>query len=100
MAGRIEARLAELGLPLPPPHPPVGNYIGCVRVGRTVYIGGVVGWLPESAMSPAPRALSNSRPASTGNRTCWWLSGASKGAMRAWPWAYRRSVCMPRWRRR
>jgi len=38
---RIEQRLAELGIELPPPPEPVGNYIGAVQVGNIVYLGGV-----------------------------------------------------------
>jgi enamine deaminase RidA (YjgF/YER057c/UK114 family) len=38
---RIEQRLQELGIELPPPPQPVGNYIGAVQVGDVVYLGGV-----------------------------------------------------------
>lgn len=38
---RVEQRLAELGIELPPPPQPVGNYIGAVQVGEIVYLGGV-----------------------------------------------------------
>jgi enamine deaminase RidA (YjgF/YER057c/UK114 family) len=37
----IEERLAELGIELPPPPEPVGNYIGAVQVGELVFLGGV-----------------------------------------------------------
>lgn len=37
----IEERLAELGIELPPPPEPVGNYIGAVQVGDLVFLGGV-----------------------------------------------------------
>jgi enamine deaminase RidA (YjgF/YER057c/UK114 family) len=40
MSKGIEARLAELGLELPPVFPPVGNYLGCKRVGDLLYVGG------------------------------------------------------------
>jgi enamine deaminase RidA (YjgF/YER057c/UK114 family) len=36
----IAQRLAELGLTLPPVFPPAGNYVGCVRTGNTVHVGG------------------------------------------------------------
>ena len=37
---RIAARLEELGLVLPPVFPPAGNYVGCVRVGSLLHVGG------------------------------------------------------------
>ena len=37
---RIAARLEELGLVLPPVFPPAGNYLGCVRVGSMLHVGG------------------------------------------------------------
>ena len=36
----IAARLAELGLELPPVSPPAGNYLGCVVVDGLVHVGG------------------------------------------------------------
>lgn len=36
----IADRLAELGIVLPPPMPPAGNYLGCVVDGDLVYVGG------------------------------------------------------------
>lgn len=41
MAGRIEARLAELGLELPPAPQPVATYLGFVVTGREIYVSGV-----------------------------------------------------------
>jgi enamine deaminase RidA (YjgF/YER057c/UK114 family) len=38
--GRVERRLAELGLELPPPPVPVGNYLPAARVGRLVFTSG------------------------------------------------------------
>ena len=38
---KVEQRLAELGIELPPPPQPLGNYIGAVRVGDLVFLGGV-----------------------------------------------------------
>ena len=37
----IEERLKELGIELPPPPEPVGNYIGAVQVGDLIFLGGV-----------------------------------------------------------
>lgn len=36
----IEERLAALGIELPPVFPPAGNYLGCVVVDSTVFVGG------------------------------------------------------------
>ena len=38
---RVEERLRELGIELPPPPQPMGNYIGAVQVGDLVFLGGV-----------------------------------------------------------
>lgn len=40
--GRIEKRLEELGLSLPHPKPPVGNYLGSKRVGELLFAAGRV----------------------------------------------------------
>ena len=42
MAGRVDARLAELGIELPPPMTPAANYVPWVRTGNLVYIAGQV----------------------------------------------------------
>ena len=36
----IADRLAELGIVLPPPMPPAGNYLGCVVDGDILHVGG------------------------------------------------------------
>ena len=40
MSGRIEARLAELGLSLPPAQPPVATYVPFVLTGSLVVVSG------------------------------------------------------------
>lgn len=40
MGGRIDARLAELGIELPPVFAPVANYLGCKQVGDLLHVGG------------------------------------------------------------
>ena len=40
MSGRIEARLAELGLSLPPAQPPVATYVPFVIAGNLVVVSG------------------------------------------------------------
>ena len=37
---RIDARLAALGIALPPVAAPVANYLGCKRAGSLLYVGG------------------------------------------------------------
>lgn len=41
-----EARLAELGIALAAPFPPVGSYVNWVRVGDQLVLGGQVPWDP------------------------------------------------------
>ncbi len=38
--GRIDDRLAELGITLPEPFPPVGNYTSSSRTGDLLFVGG------------------------------------------------------------
>ena len=40
MAGRVEAKLAELGITLPLPMQPVANYVPYVRTGNLVVVSG------------------------------------------------------------
>ncbi|HLS69457.1 MAG TPA: RidA family protein [Kiloniellales bacterium] len=40
MAGKIDARLAELGITLPVPGAPVANYVAFVRSGNLVFLSG------------------------------------------------------------
>jgi enamine deaminase RidA (YjgF/YER057c/UK114 family) len=40
--GMIEKRLGELGLSLPDPKPPVGNYLGSKRIGEILFASGRV----------------------------------------------------------
>jgi enamine deaminase RidA (YjgF/YER057c/UK114 family) len=42
MTGRIEARLAELGVVLPDAPPPAANYVPWVRVGGVVHVSGQI----------------------------------------------------------
>ncbi len=42
MTGRIEARLSELGIHLPPPMKPIANYVPWVATGNLVVISGQV----------------------------------------------------------
>ena len=38
--GAIEDRLATLGIELPEPFPPAGNYLACTRAGDQLFVGG------------------------------------------------------------
>ncbi|HEX7006197.1 MAG TPA: RidA family protein [Alphaproteobacteria bacterium] len=40
MAGKIDARLKELGITLPAPAKPAGNYVGYVVTGNLVFLSG------------------------------------------------------------
>src|SRR5713101_248621 len=40
MTHGIDARLAELGITLPPVSKPVANYLGCKQAGDLLYVGG------------------------------------------------------------
>jgi enamine deaminase RidA (YjgF/YER057c/UK114 family) len=42
MAGRIDARLAELGIDLPAAVPPAANYVSWVRTGNLVFVAGQI----------------------------------------------------------
>ena len=42
MPGRVDARIAELGIELPRAGEPVANFVPCVQSGRTLYISGQV----------------------------------------------------------
>jgi enamine deaminase RidA (YjgF/YER057c/UK114 family) len=42
MAGRVELKLAELGISLPTPMPPLANYVPYVKTGNLVAVSGQV----------------------------------------------------------
>ena len=42
MMGRIDDRLAELGLELPLPKKPVANYVGCKQSGNLLFVSALV----------------------------------------------------------
>lgn len=54
MTGRIEARLAELGVSLPPAAPAVANYVPYVVAGTLVHVSGQ---LPMEGGKPAVRGI-------------------------------------------
>ena len=50
--GRIDARLAELGIALPQAAAPVANYVAFVRSGNLVTISGQICFGPDGKLSP------------------------------------------------
>jgi enamine deaminase RidA (YjgF/YER057c/UK114 family) len=40
MIVKIVEKLAQMGLSLPPPGPPAGNYVGAVQVGNLLFVSG------------------------------------------------------------
>jgi enamine deaminase RidA (YjgF/YER057c/UK114 family) len=40
---KVERKLREIGFELPNPPVPAANYIGCVRVGNLLFVGGNIG---------------------------------------------------------
>ena len=51
MAGRIEARLGELGIALPEPVAPVANYVPFVEAGGLLYVSGQVSIGPDGPVT-------------------------------------------------
>ena len=47
MSGKLEARLAELGISLPRPPKAIGNYLPGVVVGNILYLSGTLGTKPD-----------------------------------------------------
>ena len=52
ISGRIEARLAELGITLPVPGKSVANFVPCVLSGRTLYISGQISFVDGKVVHP------------------------------------------------
>ena len=46
--GKLESRLAELGVVLPRPPKPIGNYLPGVVVGNILYLSGTLGTRPDA----------------------------------------------------
>ena len=67
MAGKIDARLAELGIELPTPAKPVANYVPFVRTGNLVFVSGQTpmrdGAIAHTGKVGAERSLEDGRDA-------------------------------------
>jgi enamine deaminase RidA (YjgF/YER057c/UK114 family) len=67
MAGKIDARLAELGIELPTPAKPVANYVPFVRTGNLVFVSGQTpmrdGAVSHTGKVGAERSLEEGREA-------------------------------------
>jgi enamine deaminase RidA (YjgF/YER057c/UK114 family) len=66
MSGRIDAKLAELGITLPAPVPPVANYVPFVVTGDLVVVSGQVpvvdgkvGWTGKVGAGVSPEEAKN-----------------------------------------
>jgi len=51
MTGRIESRLAELGITLPAPTAPVANYVPFVQTGSLLFVSGQVSIGPDGPIT-------------------------------------------------
>lgn len=70
MAGRIDARLAELGITLPSPSAPAANYIPFVRTGNLVFISGQISQGPEGRITGVLGADMDIEAGAAAARTC------------------------------
>jgi enamine deaminase RidA (YjgF/YER057c/UK114 family) len=61
--GKIDARLAELGLELPEPPTPGANYVPCVKTGSLLFVTGQL-----SQWNGERRYIGNSGESSTSKR--------------------------------
>ena len=50
MAGRVEARLKEMGITLPEPKPPLAKYVPFVRSGNLVFVSGQIPLGPDGSL--------------------------------------------------
>jgi len=70
MTGKIEARLAELGVTLPDAPAPAANYVPWVKVGETVYISGQVSSGPDGLITGKLGADMDVEAGAAAARTC------------------------------
>ena len=51
MAGKIDARVAELGITIPEPRTPSANYIPFVQTGNLIFVSGQVSMAAEGLIA-------------------------------------------------
>ena len=76
MAGQIEAKLAELGITLPRPMPPIANYVPYVLTGNLVIVSGQVPAIDgkiaiTGKVSWGVRSTRRRKPRACVSSTCW-----------------------------
>ena len=76
MPGRIELTLAELGITLPSPMPPIANYVPYVVTGNLVVVSGQVPAVDgkiaiTGKVGAASRSIAARRPRDFASSTCW-----------------------------
>jgi enamine deaminase RidA (YjgF/YER057c/UK114 family) len=70
MTGRIESRLAELGISLPQATAPVANYVPAVRTGSQVFVSGQVSNGPDGFIKGKLGADMSIEEGATAARAC------------------------------
>lgn len=70
MASDPEQTLASLGLALPPPPSPGGNYVSAKRVGGVVYLAGVISTAPDGVITGTAGADRSIQDGYTAARAC------------------------------
>lgn len=70
MTGKIEARLAELGIELPNAPAPAANYVPFVRDGNTLYVSGQVSAGPDGFITGKVGADLTVEQGAAAARTC------------------------------
>ena len=47
---KVEAKLSEMGLKIPPPPREIGNYVGAVTTGNLVFVSGHAPWIEDEVI--------------------------------------------------
>ena len=76
MPGRIEVKLAELGITLPRPMPPIANYVPYAVTGNLVVVSGQVPAVDgkiavTGKVGTGCRSIRDARPRGSASSTCW-----------------------------
>jgi len=70
MSGKIEAKLAELGVTLPDAPAPAANYVPFVQVGDTIYVSGQISNGPDGLITGKLGADMSPKDGAAAARTC------------------------------